>query len=338
MRAELIPFLSLALAWGCDDPEPAAPAEAAPAEAAPAEAAPAEVEPVAEPAAAPEAETEAAPAALAGVTAGPPGSRVFDFPQTLTAADLTEAMLKDDPMQVLFLSEPVTDPAVAMQWMAANPKVYNFLSQSLQDDAAVQARAIELGRTAGAKITDAVIAQREPRSDAPAALYPSDTTNGYLAEPRQQQRLEDVTLPILEEKTVDGELWYRLVEPHTSTPEEDQASFNNVSNVGGIAFEDFSFSRDPGWVPAAKTTPGVVARRCGAGLYTFASVDNGDMGVYVSFDEIAFDDFDDSNYAILQAFSEDRLAAGDQVRLIWCEDAIAWLPAFPQVPDPTGEP
>ena len=169
-------------------------------------------------------------------------------------------------------------------------------------------------------------------------LYPSDTTNGYLAEPRLEQRLENVTVPILAEKTVDGVLWYQVVASQTSDREVERVSYEDLVNVGSIPFEDFSFSCDPGWIPASKTTPSVLASRCGTGLYAFESVDNGDLGVYVSFDEVAFDDFDDANYAILQAFSEDRLAAGDQVRLIWCDDAIEWLPAFPQVPDPTGEP
>lgn len=308
--------LVLMFTFGCENSQPTEPAP----QPAPQPAEPALAEPAPQPAApAP----QPAEPALAG-------ARVFDFPQTLTAADLTAAVLQDDPLKVMYLSEPVTDPQVAMQWMAANPKVYSYLPQPLQDDDAVQARAIELGRTAGAKITDAVIAQSAPRSDAPAALYPSDTTNGYLAEPRQEQRLENVTLPILEEKTVDGELWYRLVESQTTTPEEDQDGFENVSNVGGIAFEDFSFSCDPGWVPAAKTTPGVVSPRCGTGLYTFESVENGDMGVYVSFEGISFDDFDDPNYAILKAYGDDDLSSGDQVRLIWCDGTIEWLPTLSQ--------
>lgn len=233
-------------------------------------------------------------------------------------------------MQVMFLSEPVTDPQVAMQWMAANPAVYSYLSRALQEDPAVQARAIELGRVQGVKITDAVIARSAPRSDAPAALYPSDTTNGYLADVRQEQRLADTILPILEEKTVDGVRWYRLVAPQTSTREADRSGFEGLSNVGNIDFEDFSFSSDPGWVPADKTTPSVVTQRCGAGLYTFRDVSNGDMGVYVDFEGISFADFDEPNYAILDAAESGQLSSGDQIRLIWCDQSIQWLPTLSQ--------
>jgi len=266
------------------------------------------------------------------------GTRIYDFPQTLTPADLTEAALQADPRAVMFLSEPITDPLQAMQWMAANAEVYSYLPQALQEDAAVQARALELGRMQGATITGSVTARRAPRSDAPVALYPSDTTNGYLSEKRQEQRLSNVILPILDEKTVDGVRWYQLVAASVTTREEDREGFNDVSNVGSISFEDFSFSSDPGWVPASETTPGVITPRCGVGLYTFESVENGDMGVYVSFDGITFDDFDSPNYAILEAATSGMLTGGDQVRLIWCDGSIEWLPSLQSEARTTASP
>lgn len=146
--------------------------------------------------------------------------KVYDFPRALTPADLTAAALQDDPRAVMFLHEPVTDLLLAMQWMAANAEVYSYLPGSLQEDAAVQARALELGRGQRSPILSPLGAHH-----APVALYSSDTTNGYLSEKRQAQHRSNVILPIIDEKTVDGGRWYQLVAASVMTREEDREGF-----------------------------------------------------------------------------------------------------------------
>jgi hypothetical protein len=165
-----------------------------------------------------------------------------------------------------------------------------------------------------------------PDAGAREALYPSDTPNGYLAEGRQPQALDGQTLAILEEREVGGQRWYRVVSEKASTPEADRRAFEDVSNVGGVAFEDFSFAQDPGWVPASVTAPGVAVPRCESRLLVFQSVSNGDLGIYTDFDGIGFSSFGDAEYVLLEAAEKGRLAAGDRVRVVWCDEQITWVP------------
>lgn len=258
--------------------------------------------------AAPVSVTEAAPA--------PAGVPTFD-----------DATLRSDPMAVLRVAEaPVTDVATVLGWMAVNPKVYDYLPASVQADPAVAERAVSLGYAWGVALSTAVTARSAPRSDAPAAMLPSDTPNGYIYGPREeQQHAAGARLAVLETVEGEGGSWVRISEEKVADRAEDRAAFDMCDNVGGVAFEDFTYARDPGWIPASSTTPAVLAPRCQAESLTFQGVENGDLAIYVSFEEISFEGFDDHAYTLLSASEAGALSPGDTIQVAWCDDAIVWL-------------
>ncbi len=87
---------------------------------------------------------------------------------------------------------------------------------------------------------------------------PSDTTNGYVSAGRPTQLFfAGDRIAVLGTTTVGGVPWIQVIDAvsSSSSREEDQKSFNDVSNVGGVTFEDFSHAVDEGWIPAAFTEP-----------------------------------------------------------------------------------
>ncbi len=299
MAHSLLPTL-LSVLMGCTGAKEAAPAPAAPA---PVAAAPA----------------PAAAAPVAGVHDCRDGDRV---------AALDEATLRADPMAVLRMpGAPLEDVGAVLGWMAINPEVYDYLPASIQEDPAVSAAAVAAGYTRGVVLTGEVTARAAPRNDAPAAKLPCDTTNGYITGPREEQHhTAGERLAILETVEGEGGPWYRITAGEESSPEEDRKTFEMCDNLGGVPLEEFTLARDPGWIPAAVTAPAVVAPRCRSELLTFEGADNGDLAVYVRFQEVSFADFGEAAYTILSAAEAGTLSPGERLRVIWCDEAMVWLP------------
>ena len=125
-----------------------------------------------------------------------------------------------------------------------------------------------------------------------------------------------------------------------SSREDDEKSFNELSNVGGVTFEDFSHAVDAGWIPAAVTEPVILSARYFTGLYRLNSIENGDLAVYVGFDEQQFEGFDIPFYTLMTLLESGRIASGDRIRVVWRESLtkseraeMEWLPCKPWEPD-----
>ncbi|MFT5680584.1 MAG: hypothetical protein ACI8RZ_001490 [Myxococcota bacterium] len=247
-------------------------------------------------------------------------------PVVKAVTGLDDASLKADPMAVLRVADaPLTDVPTVLGWMAVNPKVYDYLPASVQADPVVAERAVSLGYARGISLTADVTARSAPRTDAPAAKLPSDATNGYITGPRgDQQHAAGERLAVLE--TSEDGTWLRISEEKVADRVADRETYEMCDNLGQVAFEDFTFARDAGWIPAASTAPAVLAPRCQSKPLTFQSVENGDLAVYVSFAEVSFESFDDHAYTLLAASEAGTLKPGDTLQVIWCDDAIVWLP------------
>lgn len=255
-----------------------------------------------------------------------PDRMLYDADRRTESVD--PAVLAQDPMAVLFARAPGwDDPALVSSWLDVNPAVYGYLPLEVQRQPDVQAKAVALGLPVGVRMTADVVARTAPQADSPVALWASDTTNGYLVEGRQEQAFAaGATAPNLQVQDVDGVQWIQVTAPVTRTAAQDDAVFETLSNVGGVERAAFSLATDPGWVPASVTEPAVRSTECSAGLYTFQSVENGDLAVYVNFDEVGTEDFSDAAYTLLAHAESGALTPGAQVYLVVCDGSIEWMP------------
>ena len=267
---------------------------------------------------------------------------VFDTPPDQVVTTLTPELVKGDPIVVMLMkSPPWDDRARVIELMQHNVHLYDFMPPALRKDPEIQALAEKLGLPMGVKVKADVQARVRPAPGAAVARGPSDTTNGYVAEGRPIQSFSPGDrLHVLGTTTVDGVPWLRVTEAVSNSREADRKTFNDVSNVGGVAFKDFSLAVDEGWIPAAVTEPVIMSARYFTGLYRLISIQNGDMGIYVDFDEQDFDGFDTPFYTLMTLLESGDIAVGDRIRVVWRESLtksegaeLAWLPFKPWEPD-----
>ncbi len=260
---------------------------------------------------------------------------VFEPPPDQVVTTLTPELVKRDPMAVMFMESPPWDNrARVLELMRHNVQLYDYMPPALRSDPEILALAKELGLPMGVRIKTDTQARVLPSPDAAVALGASDTTNGYLADARPIQSFaSDDRVRILGTTTVDGAPWLQVTEARPVPRREDNKSFNTLSNVGGVAFGDFSHSVDEGWIPATVTEPAILSARYITGLYRLDSVENGDMGIYVYFDEQQFGGFETEHYTLLTLLDSGDIASGDRIRVVWRESLqkseepeLVWLP------------
>jgi len=267
---------------------------------------------------------------------------VFDTPPDQIVTKLTPELVKRDPIVVMLMkSPPWDDRARVIELMQHNVHLYDFMPTALREDPEIRALAAKLGLPMGVKFKADVQARVRPAADAAVAKGPSDTTNGYVVEGRPIQSFTaGDRVAVLGTTTVDGVQWIRVTESVSTSREDDEKSFNDVSNVGGVTFEDFSHAVDEGWIPAAVTEPVILSARYFTGLYRLNSVQNGDLAVYVDFDEQDFEGFDTPHYTLMTLLESGHIAVGDRIRVVWRESLtksesaeLEWLPFKPWEPD-----
>ena len=267
---------------------------------------------------------------------------VFDTPPDQIVTKLTAEIVKRDPVAVMLMkSPPWDDRAQVLDLMQHNVHLYDFMPTALREDPEIRSLAAKLGLPMGVKFKADVQARVRPAAVAAVARGPSDTTNGYLAAGRPTQSFAAADrVAVLGTTTVDGVPWIRVTDAVPSSREDDQKSFNELSNVGGVTFEDFSHAVDEGWIPAAVTEPVILSARYFTGLYRLNSVENGDLAVYVSFDGLHFEGFDTPHYTLMTLLESGHIAVGDRIRVVWRESLtksesaeLEWLPFKPWEPD-----
>ena len=263
---------------------------------------------------------------------------VFDTPPDQIVTKLTAELVKRDPIAVMLMkSPPWDDRARVIELMQHNVHLYDFMPTALREDPEIRALAAKLGLSMGVKFKADVQARIRPAADAAVAHGPSDTTNGYLAADRPTQSFgTGDRVAVLGTTTVDGVPWIRVTDAVPSSREDDQKSFNELSNVGGVTFEGFSHAVDEGWIPAAVTEPVILSARYFTGLYRLDSVQNGDLAVYVGFDGLHFEGFDTPHYTLMTLLESGHIAVGDRIRVVWRESLtksesaeMEWLPFKP---------
>ena len=268
-------------------------------------------------------------------------ANVFDIPENQVVTTLTTEIVKENPMAVLFMkSPPWDDLGQVLALMQHNPALYDYMPPKLRGNPNVLALAEKLGLPMGVRFTADTQARTQPAMNAPVSKGASDTTNGYLVDVRPVQSFAaGDQVCVLETTTVNGAQWHKVTQAQQTSREQDQESFRTLSNVGGVTFADFSHGVDEGWVPAAITEPVILSARYVTGLYRFASVENGDLGVYVNFDEMGFDGFDTPHYTMLSLFDAGKITKGDRIRVVWRESlqkaqdpTLVWLPFTPWKP------
>jgi hypothetical protein len=266
---------------------------------------------------------------------------VFDTPESQMVTKLTPEIVKDNPMAVLFMkSPPWDDLGQVLTLMQHNAALYDYMPPKLRANPNVQALAEKLGLPMGVRFTADTQARTQPAMDAPVSKGASDTTNGYLVDVRPVQSFASGDqVRVLETTTANGVQWHKVTQARQTSREQDQKSFRTLSNVGGVTFADFSHGVDEGWVPAAITEPVILSARYVTGLYRFDSVENGDLGVYVNFDEMGFDGFDTPHYTMMSLFDAGKIRKGDRIRVVWKESlqkshepTLEWLPFTPWEP------
>ena len=267
---------------------------------------------------------------------------VFDTPPDQIVTKLTAELVKRDPVAVMLMkSPPWDDRAQVIELMQHNVHLYDFMPTALREDPEIRALAAKMGLPMGVKFKADVQARVRPAADAAVANGPSDTTNGYVSEGRPTQSFTaGDRVAVLGTTTVDGVPWIRVTDAVPSSREEDEKSFNEVSNVGGVTFEDFSHAVDEGWIPAAVTEPVIMSARYFTGLYRLDSVQNGDLAVYVGFDGLHFEGFDTPHYTLMTLLESGHIAVGDRIRVVWRESLtvsesaeMEWLPFKPWEPE-----
>jgi hypothetical protein len=263
---------------------------------------------------------------------------VFDTPPDQVVTKLTPEIVKDNPMAVLFMkSPPWDDLGQVLALMQHNAELYDYMPPKLRINPNVQALAEKLGLPMGVRITADTQARVRPATGAAVSQGASDTTNGYLVDNRPTQPLAlGDRIQVLETTTINGAQWHKVTQGRQTSREQDRASFNTLSNVGGVTFENFSHAVDEGWIPAAITEPAILSARYVTGLYQFDSVENGDLGVYVYFDEMGFDGFDTPHYTMMSLLDAGKIKKGDRIRVVWKESlqkshepTLEWLPFTP---------
>ena len=279
---------------------------------------------------------------ITGLTSTARAGSVFDTPADQVVTTLTPAIVKSDPILVMLMKTPPWDDrARVIELMEHNVHLYDFMPPALRKDPEIRALAEKLGLPMGVKIKADVQARVRPAANAAVSRGSSDTTNGYLVEGRPIQSFAAADrVPVLGATIVDGEAWIQVTKARSTPREADRKNFETLTNVGGVELEDFSHAVDAGWIPAAVTEPAILSARYFTGLYRLNSVENGDLAVYVGFDEQQFEGFDTPHYTLMTLLESGRIAVGDRIRVVWRESLtksesaeLEWLPFKPWEPD-----
>jgi hypothetical protein len=263
------------------------------------------------------------------------GPRILDFSKGDLVHELNEATVKTNPMAILMMKNPpFSDPEKIISLMKHNVALFSYLPDKLRKQKKVQEAAIALGIQQGLVMTEDYHARVRPSHTATLAYDKATAPNGYIAEgrPPQKQKKGDL-LAAIETKSVNGENWYLIKRAMKSTKAADDKEWGDAANVGGVKREDFSLSVDPGWIPAKVTHKAITAQQYVSGLYTYDSAQNGDLSIYVSFQEdLGFEGFG-PEYDFLFAEEKGLISKGDQIRVIWKKSArskdspeIIWTP------------
>ena len=260
---------------------------------------------------------------------------LYDIPADQVVTELTAEVVKTNPMAVLFMKKPPwEDRKKVLELMQYNSEFYAYMPVALREDPEFRKAAIALGLPEGVRLTSDVQARARPSKTAPLSYGGSDTTNGYLVDKRPQIMFAKGDLaPVLKRKMVDGQEWIQVSEGRVNPREDDKKAYQMMSNVGGISFEDFSFSSDPGWILGSVTESVVYSSRAVTGVHTYKGAQNGDLAVYVRFEGLSFSDFSSMNYTLMMREEKGTLEIGDRIRIVWMESLVAaedpqlvWLP------------
>ena len=259
------------------------------------------------------------------------------FPPEMIVSIITEDIIRNEPIKLLYSANPPFDrPEILLKWMDINSELYLYLPDELRSREDFKEKAKQNGIEMGLEITERTTARIKPDINARFSLYASDTTNGYLAAPRERQQFEegDMLKSLKSIKADDQQTWYLITAEQTSDRAQEKQDFEMLTNVGAVNFEDFSLGVDAGWLHWSATEPAIFADQYISGIYTFRFVEHGDLAIYLDFEEISFEGFD-SGYAFIEAVEAGALKEGDKVRLIWKKPAssketpeIVWMPDF----------
>lgn len=251
------------------------------------------------------------------------GVRTLDFAEKDLVHVLTASTVKANPMAILMMKDPpFSEPDKIIALMKHNVALFSYLPEKLRKDKNIREAAISLGVQQGLVMTKNYHARTLPTETATLAYDRATAPNGYIVEGRPPQKLKKGDLLMaLQTKTIGGEKWYLIKRENKSTEAEDQKTWDDSANVGGIKREDFSQSVDSAWIPATVTEKAITADQYVSGLYTYDGTQNGDTAVYVGFiDGPQFDGFG-PEYDFLFGEEKGLVASGDRVRVIWKKPA-----------------
>lgn len=259
---------------------------------------------------------------------------VHEFSDQDIVNNVTAKMIQKDAQLLLMTPDsPFSSVKAVLGLMKHNVKVFEYLPDKYRNNDKVRKRAISLGVKQGHVMTRNYHARISPSDTAALSFDRSYTPNGYLASPRPPNRYKrgDV-VTVIDRQSVKQQDWILVKLGKTSTKEEDDRSYREVSDVGGVGREGFSMTVDPAWIPAKATKRTITADQYVSGLYKFKGVENGDMGIYVTFQGLDFVGFG-AEYEILSAYEKRKLAQGDRVMIIWKKasssakrNQIIWTP------------
>jgi|GEM_PF-3192782 len=243
---------------------------------------------------------------------------VHEFSRKDIVKKITPAMIQKDAQVLLMTPDsPFVSVKAVTNLLKQNVKVFEYLPDKYRNHNEIRELATSLGVKQGYVMTRNYHARISPSDTAALSFNQSDTPNGYLASPRppNQYKKGDM-ITVIDRKSIKQQDWILVQRGKTSTKEEDDRSYRDVSDVGGVGREGFSMTVDPAWVPASATKRTITADQYVSGLYKFERVENGDMGIYVTFKGLGFVGFG-AEYEILNAYEKRKLVRGDQVRIIW---------------------
>jgi len=248
--------------------------------------------------------------------------RTYEAQPELMLSELNAEIVKKNPQSALLLKDKSIwkHPDTVLALLQHNVDLYHYLPDTLRQHPEIIQAAKSLGIPTGVMLLKDRKARVEPSLEAAVSLGPSDTTNGYLVEKRPEMGFKKGDrVPVFNRKTVNGEGWLQISKKKSYPRDQAREDYQMLSNVGGVAFKDFGFARDAGWIPESQTQEALLSRQVKSGLLHFEGVENGDLAVYVTFREKSFSDFSESAYVILSAMEKGQLNTGDKVRVIWEE-------------------
>lgn len=251
--------------------------------------------------------------------------RTYEASPDQMLSELTAETVKTRPEAALLLKNKSLwkNPDAVVALLQHNVELYHYLPDKLRSHSAIIQTAKSLGIPTGALILQDRRARVEPSKQAAVSKGPSYTPNGYLVDKRPEIAFKKGDrVAVFDRKVVNGEVWLQVAKKRSYSRDQAKKDYEMLVNVGGIAFEDFSFSKDAGWIPESQTKEALLSRQVKTGLLHFEGVENGDLAVYVSFREKSFSDFSDPAYVILSAAESGRLSPGDQVRISWIEPLL----------------